>query len=97
MKRPLSITLSPDLERFVNAKIEKGYCPSATHLVSGALEALRTQEQLTKGDVAELRQDIKLGLQQLIGASRRLGVRKRSRIGCDVRSKGKNNGAHRSV
>lgn len=65
MKQPLSINLSPDLERFVKEKVKTGQYPSATHLVSGALQALKTHERLTKSDVGELRREIGVGIDQL--------------------------------
>lgn len=65
MKQPLNITLPPELERFVEEKVKTGQYPSATHVVSGALQALKTHERLTKADITELREEIAVGLNQL--------------------------------
>lgn len=61
----MNITLDPELERFVQEKIRTGQCRSIEEVVQDALSAMRQQETLTAEDVAELRQEIALGLDQL--------------------------------
>ncbi len=65
MKQPLSITLSPDLKRFVEKKVKAGQYPSPAHVVSSALEALRMNEQFTQNDTADIREEIAVGVAQL--------------------------------
>ena len=69
MKHPLSIILTPDLEKYVEEKVKTGQYSSVTHVVSGALEVLRDQERLTQEDVEELRRDIAAGIAQLDGGA----------------------------
>jgi antitoxin ParD1/3/4 len=61
----MNITLDPELERFVQEKIRTGQCRSVEEVIQDALSAMRQQETLTAEDVAELRQEIALGLDQL--------------------------------
>ena len=61
----MNVQLSPDLERFVDQKIRDGQYQSVDDLVCSALQVLRQQESLSREDVAELRREIALGLEQL--------------------------------
>jgi len=45
--------------------VKTGQYQSAAHVLSGALQALKTQERLTKADITELREEIGVGLDQL--------------------------------
>jgi putative addiction module CopG family antidote len=61
----MEITLSPELLRFVEDKVKAGQFASASDVISGALDLLRQEESLTARDLAELREDVRVGLEQL--------------------------------
>jgi antitoxin ParD1/3/4 len=52
----MTVTLTPELERFITAKVSSGEYASAQDAVNGLLAALKEQEALTPQDVAELRE-----------------------------------------
>jgi putative addiction module CopG family antidote len=61
----MEITLPPELLKFVEQKVQAGQYDSAAAVIQGALVALKQQDELTDEDVAELREDVKVGLEQL--------------------------------
>ena len=61
----MEISLSSDLLKFVDDKVKAGQFRSASDVISGALNLLRQEETLTEQDVADLRDDAKVGLDQL--------------------------------
>jgi len=61
----MEIKLTPDLLKFVEDKVKAGQFRSASDVISGALDLLRQQETLTEQDITELREDVKVGLDQL--------------------------------
>jgi antitoxin ParD1/3/4 len=58
------IKLSPEMKRFVEEKVRSGQFASASEVVHGALSALRAEEELSPGDVEELRREVAIGLEQ---------------------------------
>ncbi len=61
----MTITLPPELARFVEEKVRAGQYRDATELVTGAVALLRREEELTPDDLAEMRADIQSALAQL--------------------------------
>jgi antitoxin ParD1/3/4 len=61
----MKITLAPELERFVEEKVLAGQYESADEVVNSAVAMLRQQETLSAEDVAEMRREIAIGLEQL--------------------------------
>lgn len=61
----MEITLPPELLKFVEQKVQAGQYESAAAVIQGALVALKQQEELTDEDLAELREDVEVGLDQL--------------------------------
>jgi putative addiction module CopG family antidote len=61
----MEIKLTPDLLKFVEDKVKAGQFGSASDVIVGALDLLRQQEALTEQDLAELREEVKIGLDQL--------------------------------
>lgn len=61
----MNVSLSPELERFVEEKIRAGQYQSADEVVNSAIAMLRQQETLSAEDITELRQEIAVGLEQL--------------------------------
>jgi antitoxin ParD1/3/4 len=60
-----SIALPPELEAFVDSRVASGRYPSASDVVRAALRLLETEEQEREVALAEVRQKIQLGLDQL--------------------------------
>jgi antitoxin ParD1/3/4 len=61
----VTISLPPELERFVQEKVQSGQYPDPAAVVRGALEVLQEQEALTPEDIVELRAAIAVGRDQL--------------------------------
>ena len=61
----MNVTLSPELQKFVDQKIVAGEYTNASQVVREALNVLRAQETLSEGDIHEMRQDVAIGLSQL--------------------------------
>jgi antitoxin ParD1/3/4 len=61
----MEISLTPDLQKFVDEKVRAGQFESASAVVQRAVALLREEESLTAEDVAELRAELQLGLDQL--------------------------------
>ena len=59
------MTLPPELQRFVEDKVRAGQYASAEEVVRGALAMLRDQEELSAAELADLRRDVREGLDQL--------------------------------
>ena len=61
----MNVSLSPELERFVEEKVRVGQYRTADEVISSALSILRQQESLSAEDIADLRREIELGIEQL--------------------------------
>ena len=61
----MKVSLSPELERFVEEKVRAGQYQNADEVVNSAVDMLRQQETLSAEDIAELRREIAIGLEQL--------------------------------
>ena len=61
----MNVSLKPELERFVQERVKAGQFESPEDAINTALMALREQETLTPEDVAELRREIAIGIEQL--------------------------------
>ena len=61
----MNVSLSPELERFVQEKVRAGQYQSVDDMISSALSILQQQENLSADDIDELRREIALGIQQL--------------------------------
>jgi len=60
----MDISLEPELERFVEAKVREGGFASPADVVRSALEMWKAQEELTPEDIEELRADLALAVEQ---------------------------------
>jgi putative addiction module CopG family antidote len=60
----MDISLGPELEGFVQAKVREGGFASPADVVRSALEMWKAQEELTPDDVDELRSDLALAVEQ---------------------------------
>jgi antitoxin ParD1/3/4 len=61
----MEISLRPELERFVKQQIESGRYVDPTEAINAAVQTLKAQAELTPEDIAELRAEIKIGIDQL--------------------------------
>lgn len=61
----MNVSLTPDLERFVQNKVASGFYTSASEVIRESLRLMHTQDDLQAHRVAQLNQAIDVGLQQL--------------------------------
>ena len=61
----MNVSLTPELEELVNQKVATGMYNSASEVVREALRLLREQDEMKQRRLAELRQQIAIGLEQL--------------------------------
>ena len=61
----MDISLTPEMERFVQDKVSAGQFSSSSEVIVGALTLLKESEALTPEVLEELRRDIQIGLDQL--------------------------------
>lgn len=61
----MNISLNPNLEEFIDQKIQEGYYNSASEVVRDALRLLIEKDTLFKQQTQKLNQEIELGLNQL--------------------------------
>ena len=54
----MNVSLTPDLERFVQAKVESGRYNSASEVVREALRLLEDQEEARAAQLAEFNQEL---------------------------------------
>jgi antitoxin ParD1/3/4 len=60
----MQVSLTPELERFVEEKLKSGDFESASEVIGSALAMWKAQEKLTSEDLEELRAQIRVGLEQ---------------------------------
>ena len=60
----LNISLTPELEEFVTSRVESGRYQSASEVVRQGLRLLQDQEETRQAELARLRQQIQIGLDQ---------------------------------
>jgi antitoxin ParD1/3/4 len=61
----MNISLTPELERFVQDKVNSGMYTSASEVVRESLRLLHTHDDLQAQRINQLNQAIDIGLQQL--------------------------------
>lgn len=61
----MNISLTPELERFVQNKVESGMYTSASEVIRESLRLLHTHDDLQAQRIKQLNQAIDVGLQQL--------------------------------
>lgn len=60
----MNISLTPDLEKLIQAKVESGQYLSASEVVSEALYLLKERDQIREMRLEELRKEIQIGIDQ---------------------------------
>jgi antitoxin ParD1/3/4 len=61
----MNVSLTPELEQLVAAKVESGRYTSASEVIREALRLLEEHDQLKQQRLAQVREKIDRGLQQL--------------------------------
>ncbi|MEW6129551.1 MAG: type II toxin-antitoxin system ParD family antitoxin [Acidobacteriota bacterium] len=61
----MTITLSPELEKKINERIESGKYTSANEVISEAFKVLEEQEELDRLKYEALKRDIEEGIESL--------------------------------
>jgi antitoxin ParD1/3/4 len=61
----MNISLTPELEHFVQDKVKSGMYTSASEVIRESLRLLHTQDDLQNQRIKQLNQAIDIGLQQL--------------------------------
>jgi len=61
----MTVTLTAEQEKFVAEQLAGGHYRSATDVVAQSLGMLRAQEEFIRSNVAELREKIASGLEQI--------------------------------
>ena len=61
----MNVTIDPQWGQFIGEKIRVGQFTSSDEVISSALALMRQQEELTEEDIAELRREIVVGIEQL--------------------------------
>jgi len=61
----MNISLTPELEKFVNKKVESGLFQTASEVVRAALRLLCEQDEVRQKKLEELRREIAIGIEQL--------------------------------
>ena len=64
-RRIMNVSLTPELEQFVQDKVNSGMYTSASEVVRESLRLLHTHDDLQAQRINQLNQAIDLGLQQL--------------------------------
>ncbi|MBX3073429.1 type II toxin-antitoxin system ParD family antitoxin [Candidatus Obscuribacterales bacterium] len=61
----MNVSLTPELEKFVNDKVKTGLYNSASEVVRESLRLLRRQDELETLQLDELRREIRSGIEQM--------------------------------
>ncbi len=60
----MNVSLTPELEQFVNQKVESGKYQTASEVIRDGLRLLLEKEELHQKKLDELRRDIAIGIEQ---------------------------------
>jgi antitoxin ParD1/3/4 len=60
----MNISLTPELEQFVNQKVESGKYQTASEVIRDGLRLLLEREELHQKKLDELRREIAIGIEQ---------------------------------
>ena len=61
----MNVSLTPELEKLVNERVQSGMYSSASEVVREALRLLNDQEELRRRKLEDLRKEIQIGLDQV--------------------------------
>ena len=60
----MNVSLTPELERFVNGKVGSGRYHSASEVIREGLRLLKQQDEVNEHQLEELRREIQIGIDQ---------------------------------
>jgi antitoxin ParD1/3/4 len=60
----MNVSLTPELEQYVNRKVESGLYQTASEVIREGLRLLREKEEIHQRRLDDLRREIQLGLDQ---------------------------------
>jgi antitoxin ParD1/3/4 len=60
----MNVSLTPELEQFVNQKVESGKYQTASEVIRDGLRLLLEREELHQKKLDQLRRDIAIGIEQ---------------------------------
>jgi putative addiction module CopG family antidote len=60
----MEITLSPELQEFIERKVQAGSFASADAVIAGALQVLKEEDELPADSIEYLRPEINIGMEQ---------------------------------
>ena len=58
----MNVSLSPDIQKFVDQKVQRGEYDSPEEAVNHILSLVKSQEELTPEELADLRAEVDVGL-----------------------------------
>jgi antitoxin ParD1/3/4 len=61
----MNVSLTPELETLVHAKVESGLYTSASEVVREALRLLRERDEIQRQRLEQLRREVAVGLEEL--------------------------------
>ena len=61
----MNVSLTPELEHFIQTKVNSGMYTSASEVIRESLRLLHTHDDLQNQRIKQLNQEIDIGLQQL--------------------------------
>jgi len=76
----MNISLTPELERLVDERVKSGRYASASEVIREGLRLLEEHEELKRQRVAEVRQKIDRGIEQLDRGEGIVGTEARRRL-----------------
>lgn len=60
----MNVSLTPELEQYVNGKVQSGLYHSASEVIRDGLRLLKEKEELHQRKLVELRREIQIGIDQ---------------------------------
>ena len=60
----MNVSLTPELEQYINGKVQSGMYHSASEVIREGLRLLKEKEELHQQKLAELRREIQIGIDQ---------------------------------
>ena len=60
----MNVSLTPELEQYVNGKVQSGLYHSASEVIREGLRLLKEKDEVHQKKIQELRRDIQVGIDQ---------------------------------
>lgn len=62
----MNVSLTPELEQYVNGKVQSGMYHTASEVIREGLRLLKEREELHQQKLADLRREIQIGIDQAV-------------------------------